>query len=257
MIKKSKWLVLTIVIMLVFGLSAGAAGAKEAKNTADGLKVKQIAAPAVANQLLKEADLKHHYNIEGVKGNYISEVARHMGEGTDFDGISKQAAGAYKFAIASFLNNGLVPAGIPLYDLVETITVNSAVYTGASSNVLEAGVQYQFVASGTWVNRVPETVDAQYVSPDTTWGTFTTGPAGYDEKLLDLQVDSEFVDWGVYNPDHEYQYNFTGTGAVVNFRVFEGDIVTDGDVTTYTLNQSWYDDNKGELTVEIYKARWQ
>ena len=255
MIKKSKWLVLTIAIMLVLGLSAGAAGAKEANNNTDGLKVKHIAAPAVANQLLKEADLKHHYNNEGEKGNYISEVARHMGEGTDFDGISKQDAGAYKFAIASFLNKGLVPAGIPLYDLVQTIEVDSAAYTGKDSPILEAGVQYRFVVSGTWENNDQGVVDAVYVSEDD-WETYFPGPSGYDEKVLDLQINSEFVEWGDYNPDHEYQYNFTGTGAVVNFRVFDGNIVTDGDVPTYTLEQSWYDDNDGELTVEIYKAKW-
>jgi hypothetical protein len=255
MIKKSKWLVLTVAIMLVFGLSTGAAGAKEAAGNADGLKVKHIAAPAVANQLLKESGLKNHYGTESEKGNYISEVARYMGEGTDFDGISKDDAGAYKFAIATFLNNGVVPANIPLYDLVETITVDSAVYTGESSAVLEAGVQYQFVVSGTWENDDQGVVDAVYVSEDN-WETYSVGPTGYNEKLLDLQVDSEFMDWGGYSAAHEYQCIFTGTGAVVNFRVFEGDIVTDGDITTYTLNQSWYDDNIGELTVEIYKAKW-
>ena len=256
MIKKSKWLVLTVAIMLVFGLSAGAAGAKEANNNADALKVKQIAAPAAANQLLKEAGLKNHYSTEsGEKGNYISEVARYMGEGTDFDGVSKEDAGAYKFAIASFLNKGIVPAGIPLYDLVETITVDSAVYTGASFAVLEDGVQYQFVVNGTWENTGQGVVDAVYVSVDD-WETYLAGPTGYNEKLLDLQINNEFVDWGGYSEAHEYQCIFTGTGAVVNFRVFEGDIVTDGDITTYTLNQSWYDDNKGVLTVEIYKAKW-
>lgn len=244
MIKKSKWLVLTIAIMLVFGLSAGAAGAKEAADTADFLKVKHIAAPAAANQLLKEACLKNHYSTEsGEKGNYISEVARNMGEGTDFDGVSKEDASAYKFAIAAFLNNGLVPAGIP-----ETISVDSAVYTGASSAVLEAGVQYRFVVSGTWENTDQGVVDAVYVSEDD-WETHSTGPVG-DDKLLDLQVNNEFVNWGGYNPDHEYQYIFTGTAAAVNFRIFEGDVATN------TPDPDSYDDNNGILTVKIYKVNW-
>ena len=251
MIKKSKWLVLTIAIMLVLGLSAGAAGAKEANNNADGLKVKYIAAPAVANQLLREAGLKNHYSTEGEKGNYISEVARYMGEGTDFDGVSKEDAGAYKFAIAAFLNNGVVPANIPLYDLVERIPVVSADSIGADSvAVLETGVQYQFVVSGTWINGDSESVDAQYVSPDATWGIPTPGPEGPYEELLDLQVNSEFVDWGEYSETHEYKYNFTGTGAAVNFRVFEGDVATN------TPDPDLYNDNNGTLTVEIYKAKW-
>jgi hypothetical protein len=252
MIKKSKWLVLSVAIMLVLGLSAGAAGAKEAAGTADGLKVKQIAAPAVANQLLREAGLKNHYSTEGAKGNYISEVARYMGEGTDFDGVSKEDAGAYKFAVAAFLNNGVVPANIPLYDFVDYVTVNSAVYTGADSPVLEAGVQYQFKVIGCWeVQGVVDAVyaDALYVSEDG-WTTILNGPAGEDEKLLDLQVNSEFVDWGSYNAAHEYVYDFTGTGAAVNFRVFEGDVATN------TPDSNLYKDNSGELTVEIYKAKW-
>lgn len=133
--------------------------------------------------------------------------------------------------------------------------MDSAVYTGEDSDVLEAGVQYQFVVNGTWENNGQGVVDAEYVSEDN-WETYLNGPNGYDEKLLDLQIDSEFVDWGGYSATHEYQFIFTGTGAAVNFRVFEGDIVTDGDVTTYTLNQSWYDDNEGKLTVDIYKAKW-
>ena len=243
MIKKSKWLVLTIAIMLVLGLSAGAAVAKEANNNTDGLKVKQIAAPAVANQLLKEAGLRHHYSTEGEKGNYISEVARHMGEGTDFDGISKQDAGAYKFAIAAFLNNGVVPAGIP-----ETISVNSAVYTGASSAALETGVQYRFVVSGTWENDGQGVVDAVYVSVDD-WVTPSIGPVG-DEEIFDLQVNNEFVDWGGYSEAHEYQCIFTGTGAAVNFRVFEGNVATNIPVLDS------YNDNNGTLTVKIYKVDW-
>jgi hypothetical protein len=253
MIKKSKWLVLTVAIMLVFGLSAGAAGAKEANNNAVGLKVKQIAAPAVANQLLKEVGLKNHYSNEGEKGNYISEVARHMGEGTDFDGVSKEDAGAYKFAIAAFLNNGVVPANIPLYDLVETITVDSAVYSGTSSSVItEVYTDYMFKVSGTWMNnRVPlaDAVDAEYTSQDA-WANILPGPSGYDEGLLDLQVNEAFVDWGSYSSDNEYQLSFAGTGEVVNFRVFEGNVENN------ELELSWYDDNEGELTVEVYKAKW-
>jgi hypothetical protein len=253
MFKKSKWLVLTVAIMLVFGLSTGAAGAKEAAGTADGLKVKHIAAPAAANQLLKEAGLKNHYGTDSEKGNYISEVARYMGEGTDFDGVSKEDAGAYKFAIAAFLNNGVVPANIPLYDLVETITVDSAVYSGTPSSVVtEVYTDYIFKVSGTWMNnRAPlaDAVDAEYTSQDA-WDNILPGPSGYDEGLIDLQVNEAFVDWGSYSSDHEYQLSFAGTGEVVNFRVFEGNVENN------ELELSWYDDNEGELTVEIYKAKW-
>jgi hypothetical protein len=242
MINKSKWLVLTAVIMLVFGLSAGAAGAKEANNNADGLKVKHISAPAVANKILKEAGIKHHYGTGSEGGNYISDVARHMENGTDFDGISKENAEAYKFAIAVFLNQ---------YELVDEFSVDSKVYSGTISSVVtEVYSDYIIKVDGTWMNnRTPlaDAVDAEYTSQDA-WASFLPGPSGYDEGLLDLQVNEAFVDWGPYSSAHEYQLNFVGTGEAVDLRVFEGD------VASKELNKDWYSDNNGILNVKIYKV---
>jgi len=130
--------------------------------------------------------------------------------------------------------------------LLETLTVDSAAMAGSDSfNVLDEGKCYKFKVIGTWTNRGWEPVDAEYTSSDD-WTNVLDGPSGYDVRLLELQVNEEFVDWGVYNPGHTYYLDFLGIGSTVNFRVF------DGDPTTNTLIPGWYGDNVGSLTVEIY-----
>jgi len=114
-----------------------------------------------------------------------------------------------------------------------------------SFNVLDEGKCYKFKVIGTWTNRGWESVDAKFTSSDD-WTNVLDGPSGYDVRLLELQEDEGFVDWGAYNPGHTYYLDFLGIGFTVNFRVF------DGDPTTNTLNPSWYGDNVGSLTVEIY-----
>ena len=63
----------------------------------------------------------------------------------------------------------------------------------------------------------------------------------------DLQVNGQFVNWRPFNADHKYTLVFgAGTGSKVNFRIFDGDGGTGMQVP------SWYSDNSGYLTVEIY-----
>ena len=134
--------------------------------------------------------------------------------------------------------------------LLETLSVNSALMEGSISvNVLDVGKHYNFKVIGTWTNRGWESVDAKYASPDN-WTNHSDGPGSpgtWDPRLLDLQVNGSFVaDWGAYSAVHIYYLDFTGIGSTVNFRVF------DGEPTTNTLIPSWYNDNVGSLTVEIY-----
>lgn len=58
------------------------------------------AAPSIAAMLLKGIGNKSAKGKAGI--NYISAVARHMGPGTDFDGIAKEEAG-YAEAVLEFL----------------------------------------------------------------------------------------------------------------------------------------------------------
>ena len=120
--------------------------------------------------------------------------------------------------------------------LLETLTVNSAVMAGSDSfNVLDEGKCYKFKVIGTWTNRSFESVDAEYASPGN-WTIHSDGPGlsgTWDIRLLDLQVNDKFVEWGVYDSGHTYYQVFVGTGNIVNFRVF------DGDPGTNTPNSGW------------------
>lgn len=64
------------------------------------------AAPAIANELLREHNISHRY---GKKGNYISDVAQQMGKGASFpdkDGIyiEKSDHEAYRAAVDYYLD---------------------------------------------------------------------------------------------------------------------------------------------------------
>jgi hypothetical protein len=62
-----------------------------------------------------------------------------------------------------------------------------------------------------------------------------------------VQVGGQFVNWGAYSAAHEYSVKYTGSGSAVNFRVFEGNAMTN------TPGSAWYGDNWGNLHVDIYK----
>lgn len=66
-------------------------------------------APAIATRLLKAAGIKHNFNINGVKGNYIADVARRMEKGAAFNGVEKSDYVAYVKAVENYLESrGLV-----------------------------------------------------------------------------------------------------------------------------------------------------
>ncbi|PIR88814.1 MAG: hypothetical protein COU09_00060 [Candidatus Harrisonbacteria bacterium CG10_big_fil_rev_8_21_14_0_10_44_23] len=133
-------------------------------------------------------------------------------------------------------------------DEVDEIEVPSENSTGEDSISLTSGISYIFNAFGTWLNdREPDNyVDADYSTEDN-WETQMDGFTGYGEDILDLQIDEQFVDWGEYNSGHSYVRSFVpDSNGAVNFRVFDGQ---NGDV-----NESWYGDNEGSLTVGIAKG---
>lgn len=132
--------------------------------------------------------------------------------------------------------------------LIESLVLNTSNSNGVtSSEILENGKTYKFVVSGEWTNRPGEKVDAKFTTMDD-WLNWADAPSGgYDPKLLDVQVNDLFVDWGLYSSDHTYSINYTGDGNPVNFRVF------DGDVSSGVINEGWYGDNNGDLTIKIFK----
>lgn len=62
-------------------------------------------APAIATKLLKAAGIKHNYNINGVKGNYISDIARMMKERSAFNGVEKSDYDEYVAAVKEYLES--------------------------------------------------------------------------------------------------------------------------------------------------------
>ena len=63
-----------------------------------------LAAPAVAGLLLEAVGIDNRWGTGKTGGNYIKEVADHMGPETDFDEIGKCEVCEYEYKIATFLN---------------------------------------------------------------------------------------------------------------------------------------------------------
>mgnify|MGYP001034950736 CR=1 FL=1 len=61
------------------------------------------AAPAVAGLLLEAVGVDNRYGTGRDGGNYIKDVANHMGLETDFDGVDKCDIENYRLAVAKFL----------------------------------------------------------------------------------------------------------------------------------------------------------
>ena len=138
--------------------------------------------------------------------------------------------------------------------LVETDTVNSNSSTPTvSTNNLAGGQVYLLVASGTWQNSGINLADAAYASVDS-WTTYMQGynitPYFLGSNEFQLQVGGSFVNWGTYQPSHQYAYLYTGTGGPASFLIFDGDS-SGGNATP---NTGWYGDNSGNLQVSVYSC---
>lgn len=128
-------------------------------------------------------------------------------------------------------------------ELVDTLTVYANDSDGVESNIsLETGEEYIFRAMGTaWACQTASCnieFDAEYSTSDgSNWVNGVAPPyGGYGPNLLDLKVGGNYVDWGEYNPSHEYMLGWTGDGSTVSFQVYD----------------IYYPNNTGSLTVEIY-----
>jgi len=143
--------------------------------------------------------------------------------------------------------------GVQGWHSVEELTIEAKSTTGMdSSSTLELGKSYMFKASSTWQDKsmLNHYIDAEYTTFGLPiWDTPTDGTTSWGPDQKDLQVNGQFVDWGVYSSDHVYTLIFDGTDSKVNFRVFDGTANTLPPV----MMPSWYPDNEGSLTVEIFK----
>lgn len=136
--------------------------------------------------------------------------------------------------------------------LVDTVDVPSDGST-VSSVSLEAGKTYLFKASGTYTywpsaGGGAGIADAEYaLRPQ---GSYNLGPGAqwiygddvypptYPDYTLDISVDGTDVYWGDFDSGHVYSYQYTGTGSPASFGIYD----------------SYYGDNSGYLTVEIYEC---
>lgn len=87
------------------------------------------AAPDVAGQILEDAGIDNRYGTGKDGGNYIREVAKHMGPDTDFNGVSKCDVLQYEYEITMFLIG--LPDGADL-DVPQNSLI-SVVFDGAGS----------------------------------------------------------------------------------------------------------------------------
>jgi hypothetical protein len=137
------------------------------------------------------------------------------------------------------LNDGVLDGQYYL----ETVTVPANDVDGVSSlTTLLAGKQYALKASGTANagDGIEFDVDYSYRTPTSVAWTDAVSTYEYlGDTLLDLKVNGGFVNWdddAVYNADHTYWYELTGTGAPV----------------TFLIDDAYYPNNTGNLTVDIY-----
>lgn len=137
-------------------------------------------------------------------------------------------------------------------ELVENLVVNANNSAGQNTaNSLMAGVSYIAKSMGTWLNQGgANPVDTEYSTTDS-WATHMDGYTGYSTDILELQINNKFdVDgsnWGAYNSAHTYAQSFIpSSNGTANFRIFDG--------TGTTQNESWFGDNSGSLSVNLYKG---
>ena len=122
--------------------------------------------------------------------------------------------------------------------LIETVTVypNGNFYY---SSTLEAGKHYRLEASGTFTyNSALDWADAEWYLKS---GVIVKGDSeGSKPYVLDISINGYSInrDWGSYNLLHVYTMLFDGTGSTIAFSIYD----------------SAYTDNKGSLTVKIYRV---
>jgi len=108
----------------------------------------------------------------------------------------------------------------------------------STTNMLTEGETYRFVASRTADAGAGIVFDAKYTLSvgETTWNDEVLNYESFGSDLLELFVDGDSVDWGLYDDTHVYETLFTGAGTTVEFYIYD----------VYCTN------NSGSLTVDIY-----
>ncbi len=184
-------------------------------------------------------DMMHTYGCNG------HQILNMLTEGLNENAMN----GHYKFGLSSSvleefhtdLNDGVLDGRYYL-DTIE-VPANRSVDTVLGYSLM-FGKDYLLKARGTAMAcDQPGCVinfDAEYSTSDsTTWVDGVAAPYNiHGPNLLDLKVDSAFVDWGTYDTSHEYEIPYVGKGSPISLFI--------NDLAGSHFN------NSGSLFVDIY-----
>ena len=128
---------------------------------------------------------------------------------------------------------------IPGHTLLESLVVPVTGASVVSTNSLAAGESYKIRASGTM-----QTDDSPLILADAEYASFlapidntNTGNVDLGIAINDTVNDSDKPpSWGPYDASHIYTVDFVGLGAPVSFN----------------FHDSFYPDNAGSLTIEVF-----
>ena len=177
---------------------------------------------------------KEGFTMEYTNGCNCTEILNELSAitGESFDGH-------YKFGCSQSIledwNKG--------YYMTEhlTIPVDTADEVHGTK-ILNSSYDYKIKISGTADAQVgnPIYFDAEYSNfpsvDGTNWVDGVTTYEVYTTNLLDLKVNGNFVDWGVFNPTHVYETEITGTNSPIFLNIYD----------------EYYPNNTGNLSADIF-----
>lgn len=173
------------------------------------------------------------YRLININGNAVPAHINNHGDGFPDDWVPNQPG--KKFTSTC----GIIE--VPQKELVQTLSVLPTGET-IDSMPLQTGQLYELIVSGTYIYDLEgDWADAEYfvqqdviIKGDTEYPSFP--------NILDLSINGPSInqDWGVYQSTHIYTKEWTGNGEALSFAIYD----------------SFYDDNVGSLTVEIWIINW-
>ncbi len=144
---------------------------------------------------------------------------------------------------------------VPQFEVVERFSIDSEVKDPVlSTAVLEKGVQYEIVVTGTYTyvkdaqGVATGWADAEYATYGGEWVERLPNPPDpppFNDNILDLTINGCAPDhntqWGALNDTtHVYKLPYDGADAPISFVICD----------------TYYGDNDGSLQVTIYKKNW-
>jgi hypothetical protein len=175
-----------------------------------------------------------NYILINISRNALPAHIQNHGDGYPNDWIPNQPGKKF--------DSNCAVIEVPQQELVQTLTVLPTGESFTSWNLVP-GQLYVIKVSGTYTynNIEGDWADAEYFLQ---LGDIIKGDDEYPDfrNILDLSINGITTnqDWGAYQPTHVYTKDWTGTGDPLSFAIYD----------------TYFDDNSGFLTVEIWKINW-